>query len=160
MQATLHQEFALAFADERDGLRRRRLAVRRVDERVTRNVEPRFVGDFLDFRPGSNQNRDDDAGFSGLDRAPERSLVAGMDDDCRRRRRLLRPCDQPLVFLVAHMNRPVGFEHRHDNQDPLNVFATRPSTGRNTERSPLNGRSVCKPTIISLSRYRGKLCGS
>ncbi len=109
MQAAFHQEFALAFANERDGLRRRSFAVRRVDEGVTGNVETRFAGDFLDFRLGSNQDRDNDAGFGGFHRAPERGLVAGVDDDRRRRGRLLRPRDQPLVFLVAHMNRFVSF---------------------------------------------------
>ncbi len=68
---------------------RRIVAVRRVDDFETADVDivpARCVAD-LALRP--DQDRDDDAGFRGLGGAAERSLVARMDDDRSRRWHLL-----------------------------------------------------------------------
>ncbi len=64
----------------------------------------------LDPRARTDQDRRDQAEFRSLDRAAQRTLVAGMRDGRRRRRQRLAEVDQPLVFLVfafhAHLRFP------------------------------------------------------
>ena len=120
LQAALHQEFALAFANERDGLRRRRLAVRRVDESVRGYIEARLARRRSRFSPWVQPGPDDDFPASAASTAPRSEVSSqGWATIVVADGGLLRPRDQLIVFLVAHMNGPVGFGQRHDSQAPF-----------------------------------------
>ena len=77
------------------------LAVRSVDDLVARMFRSCLAATSLIFAAGPDQDRLDDAGFGGLDRAAQRTLVAGMHDDGRNRRDALRRRDQAVVFRRA-----------------------------------------------------------
>ena len=90
----------LAFADQRDALGGRVVAVRGVDDLVAADVDlvlGRGGGD-LGARP--DQDRHDDPELGGLDRPAQRGLVAGMDHDGLGGRHLLGAGDQPIVFRM------------------------------------------------------------
>ena len=61
--------------------RRRRLAVRHVDDLEAVDRKAVLAGHRGDLGRRPDQDRNDDAGFRRFDRATQRSLVAGMDDD-------------------------------------------------------------------------------
>src|SRR3954447_18703736 len=84
MQATLHQDLALAFMDQLDAARRRSgLRLRGVDDLVTGDVQAVLRGDVLDPSGGADKDRLDDTCLRRLDSASQRTLVAGMDNDGR-----------------------------------------------------------------------------
>jgi hypothetical protein len=66
VQAALHQELALKFADEFDPLYRGGFAVRHVDDLKTVDPKTTFVCNRRNFRSRSDQDRDDNAGFGCL----------------------------------------------------------------------------------------------
>jgi hypothetical protein len=98
VEAALHQELALGLPDQLHALRRSRLAVRYIDNLVAVDREAVLAGYVRDLARRPHQNRNDDAGLRRLDRAAQRGLVAGIDDDRRRCGSLLGPGDEPLVL--------------------------------------------------------------
>ena len=86
--------------DELDRLGGGRLAVGRVDDLDTVDVEIELARHGGDLGGRANQNRRDDAGLGRLERTAQRSLVTGMSHDRRRRRHLFRPGDEVVVFRV------------------------------------------------------------
>src|SRR5262249_2395806 len=84
-----------------DRLRRRGVAVGRVDDFVAGNIETMLASDGFNLRGRSHEDRFDDPGLRRFDGAAQRRLFARMNDDGRRRRYLLGPGDQPLVFRAG-----------------------------------------------------------
>ena len=68
MQASLHQELALAGFDELDGLGSRRIAVRNIDNLVLADIDTTLARHCRDLCGRPNQDRLDDAEFRCLDR--------------------------------------------------------------------------------------------
>src|SRR6185295_11360556 len=85
VQAALHQELGLALAHELDRLGRGGVAVRRVDDPRLSQVEARLLRDLLDRRFRTDEDRLAQAVLAGLDRAPERALLAREGDRGRDR---------------------------------------------------------------------------
>src|SRR5262249_2902140 len=79
-------------------LRRRGVAVGDVDDLVAADIETMLASDGGNLRGRSDENGNDDPGLCRFDRAAQRSLFAGMNDDGGRRRDLLGAGDQPLVL--------------------------------------------------------------
>ena len=77
--------------------------MRRVDDLEAADLETVLAGDGGNLRARADEDRNDDAGLRRLDRAAQRSLVAGMHDDGGRGRHLLRPRDEPVVFRVGRI---------------------------------------------------------
>src|SRR5579864_5849631 len=80
VEATLHQHFGLAFTHKTDGHIRGSLAMRRVDELISRKVYAGFFRDSLDLFARSDQDRHENAESGSLDCSPEGGFVAWMRD--------------------------------------------------------------------------------
>jgi hypothetical protein len=100
VQAALHQRQGLALAHQFHGLFRRGLAVRRVDDRVRRDIDLVLARQRLDPRARTDQDRCNEAQRRRLDRAAERTLVTRVRDGGRRGLERLADFEQPLVFFV------------------------------------------------------------
>ena len=100
MQAALHQQLAPALVNELDAAGRRRVAVPRVDDLVTRDVHAELTRRVGDFCRRPDQDRLDDPGLGGVGGAAQRSLVAWVHDDRRRGRHFLRARDKTFVFRL------------------------------------------------------------
>src|SRR5262249_20147133 len=98
VQAALHQELAFGRVDQLDRLCRRGVAVGHVDDLEALDIEMMLAGHGGNLRDRSDENGNDDPGFRRLDRAAQRGLFAGMNDDGRHRRDLLGAGDQSLVL--------------------------------------------------------------
>ena len=105
VQASLHQDFALAVMNELNGLCSGSVAVGRVDELERADLEVVLAGNGGDLRRRAYEDRHDDAFLSRLDRAAQRGLVAGVHHDRPRHRSALRFCDQAVVFRGARLGR-------------------------------------------------------
>src|SRR5262245_57338910 len=62
-----------------------------------------LAGDGRNLRHRSDEDWFDNAGFGRFDGAAQGRLFAGVNDDGRRRRHLLGPGDQPLVFRARRI---------------------------------------------------------
>ena len=97
MQAALHEQFALAFANQRDGLCSRRIAVRSIDDFGP--VDRMYAsGRRRRSCRGSDENGLDDSFLSRLHRTPQRGFVARMHDEGGRRLHGLGPGNEAVVF--------------------------------------------------------------
>ena len=108
MQAALHQSFALARMDHFDRLRGRGLAVRGIDDLIACDVQAMLGGGVPDLGGGPHEDRLDDAGLSGVHRAPQRTFVAGMHHQGRHRRHFLCGRDQAIVFRSRRRPARIG----------------------------------------------------
>jgi hypothetical protein len=71
MQAALHQDLALGFADQLNCFCCGRLTVRRVDELIASDIDPVLLGHSDNFGHWTNQNGNDDAQFRRRARAAQ-----------------------------------------------------------------------------------------
>ena len=100
VQAALHQELGLALAHQLHRLRRRRVAVRRVDDPgraevdAVRLARPRAI-----FAAGPTRIGTISPLLAGLDRAGQRRLLARMGD--RRRDRLQAAAPLQQLFVLS-----------------------------------------------------------
>src|SRR6185369_10601892 len=74
------------FMDQFDSPGGGSLAVGRIDDLAPPDVEAMLACDFPDFRLGADEQWTDDSGCRAVDRAAQRSFVAGMHDDGRHHR--------------------------------------------------------------------------
>src|SRR5262249_41938010 len=98
VEAALHQELAFRLLDELHRLRRRRMAMRNVDDLEATDVETMLAGYGLNFGGRPDKDGNDDAGVRRFDRAAQRRLFARVNDDGPRGGNLLGPGDQPLAL--------------------------------------------------------------
>jgi hypothetical protein len=68
VQAALHQDFGLPFANEGDSGCRRGMAVRRIDDLDAPEIQTVLRGNLADFRRRADQNRRDQPVFGRLER--------------------------------------------------------------------------------------------
>ena len=83
MEAPLHQELAPTLADQRHALRRRGMAVSRIDDLEAGDVDAMLRRHAGNLVLRTDQDGTDQASRRGLDRAAERGFVARMDHDRR-----------------------------------------------------------------------------
>ena len=100
VQAALHQRLGFALAHQLDRLRRRGVAVRRIDELVGRDVEAEARRQRADARLRPDQDRLDDLRLRRLDRAAQRGLVARMRHRRAHRRQRVAGVNERFVFFV------------------------------------------------------------
>jgi hypothetical protein len=105
VQAPFHQELAFALMHQLHGAFGRRVAVRSVDDLKAMNFDSILGGDLVDLGGRPDEDRLDDPEFRRLDWSAERGFIARMYDDRLRRRDLLCPGDQTLVFRFWGMGR-------------------------------------------------------
>jgi hypothetical protein len=98
MQAPFHEELALALADHRHGLGGSSVAMGRIDDLATRQVQPVLCRNGANLRLGTDEERRDQSFGRSVQRSAQRSLVAGMHDDCHGGLVIPRRCDQPVIF--------------------------------------------------------------
>jgi hypothetical protein len=79
VQAAFHQRFGVTAAYQRHRHRRRFVAVLAVHDAVVLEVQAIFLGDGADALLGTDQDRVDEPGFGGQQRALERFAVAGVN---------------------------------------------------------------------------------
>ena len=130
MQAALHQSFALARMDHFDRLRGGGLAVRGIDDLIACDVQALFGGGVPDLGRGPHEDRLDDAGLGGVNRASQRTFVAGMHDQGRHRRHFLCGRDQAIVFRPRRRPARFGCHDTHGFTPVLSMGPmTRPAFG-------------------------------
>jgi hypothetical protein len=98
VQTALHQDFAHARLNELDGLFGRSIAMRRIDDFDTVEIQFVVAGDRRDLCGRSHQNWHNKISFGSLHCAAQRSLVAGMNDENLGRLNSLSSGDQALVL--------------------------------------------------------------
>ena len=98
VQAPFHQQLGVALAHELDGLGRRRVAVRDVDDRRRTERDAALLRDLADLGRGADEDRRDESFRAGLDRAGERGLLTGMRDGRRHGREALASLQQRFVL--------------------------------------------------------------
>src|SRR5690348_13570117 len=101
MQASLHEQLALALPDQLDRLGGGRVAVRHVENSKRRDVEIVVARDFCDFLRRADEGWNDDTRLGSLDGAAQRRLIARVHDDGCRGLHLLGECDEAFVFGVG-----------------------------------------------------------
>src|SRR5207248_7152350 len=100
--------FSLDGFDELDCLGSRDLAVFRVDELESANVETVLFSDAANSRDRTDENRIDQPQLRGLDRASQRDIVARVRDSDLDLLLLLSSGDQAAVLLPSAGFRTVG----------------------------------------------------
>jgi hypothetical protein len=90
VQLALHQRPGAALVHERHGHFRRRVAVRRIDDLKTADIQPRLLCRSHDLGRRADQHRHDHALVARRQRAAQAQVIAGMDD--RGQQRIERPC--------------------------------------------------------------------
>src|SRR5215813_1705124 len=105
VQAAFHQQLALSLADQLNGLRGGRIAMRSIDDRKTADVKIMLASHRVNARGRTYKRGNDNAGFGRLYCATQRGFVAWVHNDRRRRRYLLGARYQPIILGVRGLDR-------------------------------------------------------